>query len=41
LPDYLDMFGNWERNDLQRRRYQKLGRLPASQPAGATESANR
>jgi aryl-alcohol dehydrogenase-like predicted oxidoreductase len=27
LPEYLDMFRQWERNELQRRRYQKLGRL--------------
>jgi len=32
LPDYLDMFGNWQRSDLQRRRYEQLGRLP---PSGA------
>jgi aryl-alcohol dehydrogenase-like predicted oxidoreductase len=28
LPDYPDMFQNWQRSDLQRRRYERLGRLP-------------
>ena len=28
LPDYPDMFRNWQRSDLQRRRYEQLGRLP-------------
>jgi myo-inositol catabolism protein IolS len=28
LPEYPDMFRNWERSELQRRRYARLGRLP-------------
>ncbi len=28
LPSYPDMFGNWERSDLQRRRYERANRLP-------------
>jgi aryl-alcohol dehydrogenase-like predicted oxidoreductase len=30
LPAYPDMFRQWERNDLQRRRYERAGRLPAA-----------
>jgi aryl-alcohol dehydrogenase-like predicted oxidoreductase len=29
LPEYPDMFRNWERWDLQRRRYERANRLPA------------
>lgn len=28
LPPYPDMFHNWRRSDLQRRRYERSGRLP-------------
>lgn len=28
LPAYPDMFRQWERNDLQRRRYERAGRIP-------------
>jgi aryl-alcohol dehydrogenase-like predicted oxidoreductase len=41
LPEYLDMFHAWERNDLQRRRYQKQGRLPAAESAASAERAGR
>jgi myo-inositol catabolism protein IolS len=28
LPNYPDMFGNWIKNDLQKRRYEQQGRVP-------------
>jgi myo-inositol catabolism protein IolS len=30
LPDYPDMFQNWQRWDLQRRRYERTGRIPTT-----------